>query len=566
MASTKAAEKKQALPVNENLSLTVGSKTFVVKREDAICTALLLVLLLVVHSIRSKFLLIPFERDEGIYTYFGQLVLEGKTPYVDFIEAKFPGIFYFYGLMVKLFGYGVKEMHTGFMYLNLATIVLIYFASRKLFSPMAGLISAITYAFVSLTPNLSGFTVQSEHGVAFFTALGFLFYAFARNTSKWYLYALMGISMSAALMVKTNGVFLALWGGVIILTDFLLSKPRNLKGFLINGTAYTLGGILVVGILFFVVYAKGSFSDMIKWAYEHPKKYISGMPFEEGKKYFAYTRDQIVEHHKFFWIHAVLALLLCIPKPTDVRLKVLGFTVLIASFLTIVPGYFFYGHYWIQMVPGVALIAGLTYQSFISILGYFFRQTHPRYKYVYLGVFVVLTFSHVSAFKSYYYSPNYDTILRTVYGNNPFPESMEIAKFINANSKPEDGIVLIGSEPQIYVYTNKKCPSRFSYFTALVNNTEYHRDWQREFARDVEKAKPRYVVFFNHRLSLLVQPNTDDYVFQWANKFINDNYTLVGCVDMVDGYLNANYAWREQLATFKPQGQNVVYVYERKSN
>ena len=36
-----------------------------------------------------------------------------------------------------------------------------------------------------------------------------------------------------------------------------------------------------------------------------------------------------------------------------------------------------------------------------------------------------------------------------------FPEDIEIAKFINTNSQPEDNIILIGSEPQIY-FTQKK--------------------------------------------------------------------------------------------------------------
>ena len=166
--------------------------------------------------------------------------------------------------------------------------------------------------------------------------------------------------------------------------------------------------------------------------------------------------------------------------------------------------------------------------------------------------------------KAYYFHPNYERILRTVYGNNPFPESMEIANYINSHSKPEDGLVLIGSEPQIYFYTNKKCPSRFAYFTALVNNVPEHKEWQREFVRDVEAAKPKYFVFFNHQFSLLVQPNTDKYVFEWSNKYIAENYKLVGLVDMVDGYSTANYVWNESLNNFKPQGQSQIYVYERK--
>ena len=96
--------------------------------------------------------------------------------------------------------------------------------------------------------------------------------------------------------------------------------------------------------------------------------------------------------------------------------------------------------------------------------------------------------------KDYYFHPNYDRILRTTYGNNPFPESMAIANWLNANTKPEDGLVIMGSEPQIYFYTKKHCPSRHAYFAAIVDNVKEHEEWQHEFVNDVEKAKPKYFI------------------------------------------------------------------------
>ena len=174
----------------------------------------------------------------------------------------------------------------------------------------------------------------------------------------------------------------------------------------------------------------------------------------------------------------------------------------------------------------------------------------------------MLTYSHINANKNYYFRPNYERILRTVYGSNPFPESMEIGNWINANSKPEDNIVLLGSEPQIYFYTKKHSPSRHAYFAAIVDNVPQHKEWQREFVKDVEKANPKYLVYFNHPISLFVQPNTDKYVFEWANKYVSSNYHLVGLVDMIEGQ-HSNYLWREQIGNYKPVSQNIIYVYER---
>src|SRR5436189_246620 len=73
-------------------------------QEEKVSYAVLGVLILLVLFIRTKFNMIGFERDEGTYGYYGKLLLEGNVPYKDFYEQKFPGIFYFFAMMVALFG------------------------------------------------------------------------------------------------------------------------------------------------------------------------------------------------------------------------------------------------------------------------------------------------------------------------------------------------------------------------------------------------------------------------------------------------------------------------------
>ena len=569
---------KQNKPVNKNNKQVIPnttSKTVVVEDnkgffsflslEEKISIALLLCLIVGVYIIRSKFLSIPFERDEGNYSYFGKLLLEGKIPYKDFFEQKFPGLFYFYGLIVWLFGDTVEGMHTGFMCVNILSVIFIYYTSRNLFSPIAGLISAATFAFVSLDPYLSGFTVQAEHGVAFFICLGLMFYSLFNTKSKWYYNFLMGVSFGCAFLIKTHGMFLIAWGGLILIFDFLVDKKKPFKDLIIQCLIYGCGVLLFVAISFFVIYCKGSFNDMLYWTFYIAKNYVGKMPLSQGITYFKYNLDAITQNYMFFWIHSALAVFICFFKSIDVKKKVFGISLLFFSFITIVPGYFFYGHYWIQMIPGLSVVSGLTYYCIITILDKQFNIKFSWVKYVYLSIFGLFVFSHVSAFKGYYLDPDYEQVLRSVYGNNPFPESMEIANYINAHSKPEDGIVLIGSEPEIYFYTHKKSPSRFSYFTAIVDNVPEHHQWQREFVRDVEKAKPRYLVFFNHPLSLLVQPNTDTYVFDWVKPYVDKNYHLVGLVDMIEGQ-HSVYKWGNDVKTYRPVSKIVIYVFDRNTN
>ena len=531
--------------------------------EEKISLALLFCLVVFVVFVRSKFLSIPFERDEGAYGYYGKLLMEGKIPYKDFYEQKYPGIFYFYGFMVSVFGDTVEGLHTGFIFLNVGTIILIYGAARNLFTPIAGLISAITFGIVSLTPFLSGFTVQSEHGVAFFTSLGLFFFSLYNNNGKWLHVFLMGVSFGCGFMVKTSGVFFILWGGLILIINFFFDKKKSFKDIIAQVSIYSGGVFLFIVILFFIIFCKGSFKEMIFWSYEIPKKYVGKIPLETGLKYFGYTKDAIVKDHDFFWIHSFLAVIVCLFKSIDYKRKLFGITLLFFSFCTIVPGFYFYGHYWIMSLPGLAMASGLTYYSIITIMSSGFKIKFNGLKYIYLTIFGIFVCSHVSAYGDYYFNPNYEAILRAVYGNNPFPEAYDVANYITANSKPEDGLVVVGSEPEMYFYTKKKSPSRHAYFAAIVDNVPEHHEWQREFVRDVEKAKPRYFVFFNHGLSLFVQPNTDTYVFDWMKTYIDSNYRIIGVVDMIDGQSSV-YKWKENALTYRPVSKNIIYVFERK--
>jgi hypothetical protein len=116
-----------------------------------------------------------------------------------------------------------------------------------------------------------------------------------------------------------------------------------------------------------------------------------------------------------------------------------------------------------------------------------------------LALIILPAIFHLNSMKDYYFEADNDQVLRKVYGFNPFPESKVIADKLNTLMKKEDRLAVMGTEIQMYVYTNKVSPSRFAGSGALLEfPVKQSKEWQQEFIRDVEKAAPRYLVFFNH--------------------------------------------------------------------
>jgi hypothetical protein len=88
--------------------------------------------------------------------------------------------------------------------------------------------------------------------------------------------------------------------------------------------------------------------------------------------------------------------------------------------------------------------------------------------------------------------------------------------------------------------------------------------WQREFIADLEREKPRFIVFTRHAVSIYGNPNSDMRFFDWFIPFINANYARLACADQISDK-QVNYVLDPaQAAQYQPKGLFFIDVYERK--
>jgi len=109
----KTKVKKQAAPKTSASSKAKKGFELNVNAKYVAWAALALTFLLTI-IIRSNFLDISFERDEGTYSYMGQLVLDGKLPYQDYYSMKLPGIYYAYASFWRI---GWRSVGSGFCFI-----------------------------------------------------------------------------------------------------------------------------------------------------------------------------------------------------------------------------------------------------------------------------------------------------------------------------------------------------------------------------------------------------------------------------------------------------------------
>ena len=155
------------------------------------------------------------------------------------------------------------------------------------------------------------------------------------------------------------------------------------------------------------------------------------------------------------------------------------------------------------------------------------------------------------------------TVSRARYGRNPFPESIEIARYIASNSSPRDRIAVLGSEPQLYFYTRRQSATRYVYAYALMEPNPHAGQLQDQVIREIEAARPLFAVFVDVPMSWLARPSSDKRIQRWMSSYLPAHYQTVGMVEIPpDG--PTRYAWGEAAARTQTTEPYVVLVLRRR--
>src|SRR5207245_3315205 len=92
-------------------------------------------------------------------------MLQGIPPYKLAYNMKFPGSYAAYAVMMSIFGQTITGIHLGLLFLNAATVALVFFLGRRLVNSTAGIAAAATYAVLSVSPSVLGFAAHATHFV-----------------------------------------------------------------------------------------------------------------------------------------------------------------------------------------------------------------------------------------------------------------------------------------------------------------------------------------------------------------------------------------------------------------
>jgi hypothetical protein len=519
------------------------------------------VILLMMAVARIHFLKVPLERDEGEYAYAGQLILQGCAPYDRVYNMKMPGIYAAYAGIMALCGQSCTGIHLGLLIVNGVTIILVFLLGRRLAGPSAGVFAAAAFAVMSLAQSVLGPFAHAEHFVLPFALAGILLLLRATDRNSTAALLTGAVLLGIGFLMKQHGAGFILLAGFYLLCREVRRQPLRLKSLLLKGGVFTAGILLPFGVTCLLLLHAGVFKRFWFWTVVYAREYVSLVPLRAGVLLLESEIPGIVLSAAAIWVLAGVGLLALFisRRLREHSLFLLGF--LICSFLCTCPGFYFRNHYFLLLLPAIALLSGVGLAGIQQVLA------GSKLRAVTIAVPVVVGVGVLSAAmfqqKDFLSLTDVNVVSRVTYDDNPFPESLKIAEYIKAHTSSSDTVAILGSEPQILFYANRRSATGYIYAYPLMEPHPYALEMQKDMIQQIETAKPKFLVFVDVSMSWLAAPNSNTYILKWFQTYQDKYYKMVGAIDIVPASQTI-YRWDEKGFEHNPCCESWIAVLERK--
>jgi len=234
----------------------------------------------------------------------------------------------------------------------------------------------------------------------------------------------------------------------------------------------------------------------------------------------------------------------------------------LAGFLTVCPGFLFRMHYFLLMLPGLALSVGVAVSAgcrFARPAGGAARlPAWPLWVYAAVVLFTTVENQNI------WFRRTPVEVARLIYPGNPFPEAEVIAQFIRTHSPAGTRIAILGSEPEICFLSRRHSATGYIYTYPLMESQPFAGRMQEEMIREIEAARPEIVVLAIVGSSWLPRPDSPHTLTDWWAQTYQTNYDLAGLVDLgAPG--TTRYSWGREAQGRGLSATGGLLIYSRQT-
>jgi dolichyl-phosphate-mannose-protein mannosyltransferase len=549
MAVKKQPYKKQAG------AKTFQSKTAARKKSNSVLPWVIFgagILFLII--VRLRLLAIPFERDEAGFTYIGKMMFEGKNLYTDLPDNKLPGLYFFYGLFTKIFGYNPEGVHLGLLLFNLASCWFLFLFVRSIFDLFTAAVTILVFSILITGIDVFGFAAHATQLSLLPATCGLWLLQKAVDKQQWYFYLISGICFGIAFTIKQQAICFAAAAGLYLLFE---ERESQLKWLNIarDAAIYIAGCIIPFAAITGYMQMTGRSEAFWYWTFQASVTAESAVKANVAINFFN-SLWHTMHQQWLFYLLAIAGCVICVISSMRLSRKIFLCAFILLSLASVIPGFNFYPHYYVLLMPAVAVAVSCAVNYFRAGGGWRF--------FLSLIVLIIAIIQAVSNQFSYYFKDDHNEILISVYGNNPFPESKALGEFVTKNAHPGDKLLVLGSEPELLVYSNLESAMKHIYTYSMMSSNTKSNQFQDDLLAAL-RSGPRYVAFTNIQASWFYKDTPQNKEF-WGNmtrELTNSKkYKRIAAADLfADG---TAYHFDKEASDIKyKRSDQILDIYER---
>jgi len=457
---------------------------------------------------------------------------------------------------MSLFGQTISGIHLGLLLVNAATVALVFFLARRLINQTAGLVAAASYALLSISPTVLGFAAHATHFVVLPVLGGMLLLLDQHAHARFGRLFVSGTLFGLAVVMKQPGIFFAVFAVIYLITKEIRRGLRP-KEWILRALVFGGGVILPLAMTCLYLLWTGMFRQFWFWTVDYAQQYGTLVRLGDVAPLLLGRISEVIGANWPVWALAGVGALAGIwnERLRAGTLFLLG--LLFFSALAVCPGLYFRHHYFVLVLPAVALLAATA----ISALAGALPDRVTASKVVPLIVTAAALALPLVQYKKLFFEFSPAQVSRMVYAGSAFPEALRIAEYLREHTTVDDTIAVLGSEPEIYFSSHRHSATGYIYTYPLMEPQKYARQMQEEMISEIERANPKYLVSVVMNDSWLSRPGSDPLIFSWANEYIAKNYVPAGFVNITSAETEYYF---DNIPTTVATLKDYILIYTRK--
>lgn len=483
----------------------------------------ILIVLTVIAVMVPGFNQIP-GRDQGVYLYIGDQILDGKIPYLDIWDHKGPLIYY-----INAAGLLISDSVTGIWIVEVvllsATAFFSLAAVKKILHPHIAFSVVLIWlaAFQAVMDN--GNTVE-EYSLLFQFSAIYLFLRITDENSqnRWNEF-FIGVTAGLAFSLRPTNIGIHIAIVLAFVAHNLIYKIHYMK-FIKQIGMMAVGGVVTLGCITIYFWFNGAVNELWQAIYVYNYYYSLDVSPKWNQSFLKgyYFLDSII------WLSLLgfIGVLVAIPmnwKNNPLKFQFAIFLLIalpIQIYLSLISGRR-YLHYYIAWLPILTFLSAYSLFTMNQILKKIFRNQSLSISVEYVLIFTLTFFMVYPAFVNAY-------SLIPVISSNKTPPANEITEYIQNNTLPEEYVFIWGNEVTYNFLTRRESPSRFAYIYPFKVKEYITQPMVNELAAAIYENRP---VIIDATLPERYTPGIDSE--KWAHipmmqklvVFIEENYAVV---------------------------------------